>query len=385
MPGPTLSAKLDPDILLKLGDLKKASAGVNAGIREIERNALKAQQAGTALDKEQQTRLTRFEQVDAEIRKRLASEQAAVERAEELAKRSAVFERAAKNMETLAGLDAQGAIQGERKLAKLSKSPLAVALLSGGDISTKAVADAVKDTVLEKFANNLVGGMALLKVGSVAIEKVAKAVEDHQQYKKFEGNYATRLANGNVSEGERLAHDSQLSDKWWRKIGLDPEEAVKTVREAGSAVSSLKAGDAYGIVGKSFNDVTRKMGFGQGVFALYGGSKEFANRVKAETEKTISRGIDITPEVESRIRKDAVEHIIGSLYASGNDKEAHRLKDALEKNVKEFQEKQHREKSRYEVEKEEAKKRTDDFVLNNFKQENWHRWRDFKVPANFRD
>lgn len=376
--GPTLSAQIDPDVFLKLGDLNKASKGCAAGLRDVERQALKTGANITELS----AKASRFEQVDAEIKRQLAVQEDAL-------KRSEVFVRAQTNMKRLAEGEYAATVRAESKIGKLAKGGLVNAAITGAATSPREFVGAFVRAGGNQFVNDLlggsVGGVIALRLIETAVEKGFEAYKKVQEYKKFEGDYTNRLAHGNVSEGEQLAHDSQFADKWWRKFGLDPEEAVKTVKAGADAVAGFKAGDQFNVIDKSLRQVGRKIGFGEGFQEILKGDVTFSNEVRKQTEKTISRGIEITPEIQARIRKEAVEFLLGSLYSSGHDKQANQLKDALEKNAKDAMAKQHRDRSPYEKEKDELKHRNEEFMVNTFKQEHWHRWRDFKVPANFRD
>lgn len=73
MAGPTISAQLDPEVLLTIGDWQKALRVVRAEIAQTERDALKAEKAGLQLDQKSAERVRRLEGVE---RRALAASEA---------------------------------------------------------------------------------------------------------------------------------------------------------------------------------------------------------------------------------------------------------------------------------------------------------------------
>lgn len=68
MAGPVLSLGLEPEILLRLGDLNKAATVALANIKKIEREAAQLEREGKKLDQAQIDRLKRFEAVERQAR-----------------------------------------------------------------------------------------------------------------------------------------------------------------------------------------------------------------------------------------------------------------------------------------------------------------------------
>lgn len=95
MAGPTLSIGLDPDILLRCGDSKAAAEGATRAIKEMEKEAAKADKEGRQLDDSFKQRLKKMEQVQKVAKETIA--------------RSAEAERVAKNNEIIRSKDESNA------------------------------------------------------------------------------------------------------------------------------------------------------------------------------------------------------------------------------------------------------------------------------------
>jgi len=111
MPGPTLSIGLDPDILLKMGDLNKAVAVTQAEIKKLEQQAMRAEKEGKQLDSNSRKRLRELERVQDAAKRGIAAQQTLRREAETAKRRTEEVDRAISRSKFARNLIQSGALQ----------------------------------------------------------------------------------------------------------------------------------------------------------------------------------------------------------------------------------------------------------------------------------
>lgn len=247
MPGPSISITLDPDILLRIGDMRKAAAVADSEIQKIEKSALRAERAGQQLDQATVERLRKLEKVQT-VAKQMMVEKAHVE---------ALVVNAEKAKKDFIESE-QRAASVANKLGKFQHRVFAArslrALMSGEggiDDAAQFAYSAEKSTLklakalgaAPEFMKSLSSAFAALPVVAEAVKIAYESYKQTKEGNEFEKDIVAKVRQHRMSGAEmKTFADAADFSSLWRVFGYD------------SATEGKKALDRISKTAEAFNN-----------------------------------------------------------------------------------------------------------------------------------